>query len=149
LREDVYLQPLAYFGGRVPGYEAAYTQPGEIYITLRTAPSKLGVARGSHACISSWTRIADNVIPPRAKALATVQTSRVLSTEARVNGYDTGIVLNDRGKVSEGAWSCVFLVRDGVAITPSVTSDILEGITRASLIDLLRDELGIPTEERE
>jgi branched-chain amino acid aminotransferase len=147
--QDVYLQPLAYFGGRVPGYEAAYTQPGEIYITARPAPSKLGTAPGSNVCVSSWTRIADNVMPPRAKALANYQNSRLVSTEARINGYDTGIVLNDRGKVSEGAWSCVFVVRDGVAITPSVTSDILEGITRASLIDLLRDELGIRTEERE
>lgn len=149
LQGDAYLQPLAYFSGRVPGYEVAYTQPGEIYITARLAPSTLGKSKGSHACVSSWTRIADNVTPPRAKALTNYQNSRLVSTEARINGYDTGIVLNNRGKVSEAAWACVFIVRDGVAITPGVTSDILEGITRASLIDLLQNELGIRTIERD
>ncbi|MCX6023107.1 MAG: aminotransferase class IV, partial [Chloroflexi bacterium] len=130
-RHDGYFQPTAYFGGNIPGYRAAYTQPGNFYVTLREAPSHLGEAAGVHLCVSTWARIGDNVMPPRVKAMSNYQNSRLVSTEARINGYDGGIMLNDRGKVAEGASSCIFLIRDGVAITPSITSGILESITRA------------------
>ncbi|MBI4499231.1 MAG: branched-chain amino acid transaminase [Chloroflexi bacterium] len=148
-REDVYVQPLVYFAGGVPGYRAAYTQPTEVLITARPAPSALKTGRASHCCISSWVRLADHVMPPRAKALANYQNSRLVSTEARINGYDGGIMLNERGKVAEGAYACIFLVRDGVAVTPPATAGILESITRASLLEALPQVLGVPVEVRE
>ena len=149
VREDTYIMPFAYFGGSVPGYKAAYQQPGEVFITAQPSTSDLGRNRGYHCCISSWTRIADNVMPPRAKGMANYQNSRLVSTEAQLNGYDTGIILNNQGKVSEGAYACIFIVRDGVAITPPVTAGILEGITRDTVMTLFRESLGIPVVERE
>ncbi|MBF8267901.1 MAG: Branched-chain-amino-acid aminotransferase [Dehalococcoidia bacterium] len=149
VREDTYIMPLAYFGGSVPGYKAAYQQPGEVLITTRPLASNARSNRGSHCCISSWVRISDNVMSPRAKSISNYQNSRLVSTEAQINGYDAGIILNPQGKVAEGAYACVFLVRDGVAITPGVTAGILEGITRDTVIRLFRDVLRMPVEERD
>ncbi|MBM2827344.1 MAG: branched-chain amino acid aminotransferase [Dehalococcoidia bacterium] len=148
-KEDVYIQPLAYFSGSIPGYHPAANRPSELLITARPAQSNLGTERGSHCCVSSWVRISDNAMPPRVKALANYQNNRLVSTEARINGYDSGIILNDGGKVAEGAYSCIFLVKDGAAVTPDVTSGILEGITRASVMKLLREDMGLEVRERE
>ena len=101
-REDTYIMPVAYFSGDVAGYMAAYEQPGAVYIVARPSASNLGSNRGSHCCVSSWTRISDNVLPPRAKMLSNYENSRLVSTEARINGYDAGIILNPEGKVAEG-----------------------------------------------
>jgi branched-chain amino acid aminotransferase len=87
-------------------------------------------------------------MPPRAKAIANYQNSRLVSTEATLNGYDFGIILNGQGKVSEAAYACIFIVRDGVAITPPHSAGILESITRATGIEMLKD-MGVPVEERE
>ncbi len=137
-REDAYCQPLAYLGRSVPGYLAADNVPSEVFITTRAAPSNLKSDRVSSAGVSSWTRIPDNVMPPRAKAITNYQNSRYVSNEARINGYDVGIILNSQGQVAEGAYACIFIIRDGVAATPSKTAGILESITRDSLIDLLK-----------
>ena len=149
LRDDCYLQPLAYFGSGIPGYLAALEQPGEVLITARPIPSNLGTDKVSHCCISTWVRLSDNVMPPRAKTMTNYQNSRLVSTEAQVNGYDAGIILNEQGKVAEGAYACLFLLRKGVAITPPVTAGILESITRESVMELLQEELGMPVQERE
>ena len=151
-REDTYIMPLAYFGGSLPGYRAAYQQPGEILITARPLASNMRGnrgSRGSHCCISSWVRISDNVMPPRAKGIANYQNSRLAETEASINGYDAGIILNTQGKVAEGSYACVFIVRDGVVITPGITSGILESITRDTVIRLFRDVLKVPVVERD
>ena len=147
-REDAYCQPLAYLGRSVPGYLAADNVPSEVFITTRAAPSNLKTGRVSSAGVSSWTRISDNVMPPRAKAITNYQNSRYVSNEARINGYDVGIILNMQGQVAEGAYACIFIIRDGVAATPSKTAGILESITRDSLIDLLR-EMGVAVEQRD
>ncbi|MQF48302.1 branched-chain amino acid transaminase [SAR202 cluster bacterium AC-647-N09_OGT_505m] len=149
VKEDTYISPFAYFSGSVPGYQAAYQQPGNVYITAQPSTSNLSRNRGSRCCISSWVRIADNVMPPRAKGIANYQNSRLVSTEAQINGYDSGIILNNQGKVAEGAYACIFMVRDGVAITPPVTAGILEGITRDTVIRMFKEDLEIPVEERE
>ena len=148
-REDTYIMPMAYFSGDVAGYMAAYEQPGLVFITARPSASNLEADRGSHCCVSSWTRISDNVLPPRAKMLSNYENSRLVSTEARINGYDAGIILNPQGKVAEGSYACIFIVRDGVAITPGVTAGILESITRETAIRLFRETLGVPVVERD
>ena len=147
-REDAYCQPLAYLGRPVPGYLAADNIPSEVFITTRVSPSNLKSGRVSSACVSSWVRIPDNVMPPRAKAITNYQNSRYVSNEARINGYDVGIILNTQGKVAEGAYACIFVIREGVAITPPKTAGILESITRDSLIELLL-EMGVPVMERD
>jgi branched-chain amino acid aminotransferase len=105
-------------------------------------------ATGLAAQVSSWTRLPDNAMPPRIKASANYHAGRLATLQAKTDGYDSAILLTSRGKVSEAAAACLFLVRDGVLATPSRSSDILESITRATVITLAR-ELGIPVEERE
>ena len=148
-RCDVYVQPLAYFGGGIPGYLAVLEQPGEVVITARPATSELGESKVVSCNVSSWTRISDNVMPPRAKAITNYQNSRYVSTESQINGYDFGIILNDAGKVAEATYACLFIVRDGVAITPPVSAGILESITRDTVKRLLEAEMDVPVVERD
>src|SRR5690606_22295479 len=105
--------------------------------------------RTKHACVSSWLRIDDRTSPPRIKAGPNYHNSGFGTLEARRHGYDEAIFLTTCGKVSEAGNSCIFAVRDGVLITPGVTSSILESITRQTLIQLARDELGLKVEERD
>jgi len=98
--------------------------------------------------MSAWRRLSDNV-PPRVKAGANYQQSRLVSVQARVDGYDNAIMLNDGGKVSEGPAACLMMVRDGRPITPPVTAGILESITRSTQAELLAAELTLPLLERE
>ncbi len=148
VREDAYLQPLAFTGGQVWGSRAAADQVPEVLITSRPSPSGLLSGRTSTAGISSWTRISDNVMPPRIKALPNYANSRLASHEAQRNGYDQPIFLNTAGKVAEGPGSCLFMIRDGIVITPPTTASILESITRASVIQLYRD-MGVEVVERD
>jgi branched-chain amino acid aminotransferase len=97
--------------------------------------------------ISSWTRQEDRSLPLRGKISGAYITSSLAKTEAVRSGFDEALLLNSRGKVSEASGMNLFLVRDGVLITPGVDQDILEGITRASVLELARAE-GIPVLER-
>ena len=97
--------------------------------------------------ISSWCRQEDRSLPLRGKISGAYITSSLAKTEAVQSGFDEALLLNSRGKVSEASGMNLFLVRDGVLITPGVDHDILEGITRASVLELARD-MGIPTLER-
>lgn len=146
---DCYVQPLAYFAEDIPGYLGVLEAPAEVVITTRKAPSNLWESKSVNCNISSWTRISDNSMPPRAKAITNYQNSRYVSTESQLNGYDFGIILNQDGKVAEGGYACIFIVRDGVAITPPVTAGILESVTREVMKKILQEDLSIPVLERE
>ena len=97
--------------------------------------------------ISSWTRQEDRSLPLRGKISGAYITSSLAKTEAVKSGFDEALLLNSRGKVSEASGMNLFIVRDGTLITPGVDQDILEGITRASIMQLARD-MGIPVVER-
>jgi branched-chain amino acid aminotransferase len=97
--------------------------------------------------ISSWARQEDRSLPLRGKISGAYITSSLAKTEAVKSGFDEALLLNSRGKVSEASGMNLFIVRDGVLITPGVDQDILEGITRASVLELAR-AMGIPTLER-
>jgi branched-chain amino acid aminotransferase len=97
--------------------------------------------------ISSWTRQEDRSLPLRGKISGAYITSSLAKTEAVQSGFDEALLLNSRGKVSEASGMNLFLVRDGLLITPGVDQDILEGITRASVLELAR-AMGIPVLER-
>ena len=149
-RDDIYVQPLAYFGGSTtPGYLPVSERPGDITIFNRQIGSVLGSGRTVSCGVSSWTRISDNVMPPRVKAIANYQNSRYVADESSRHGYDFGIILNPQGKVAEISYACLFIVRDGVAITPPVSAGILESITRDVVKQLLHDELGAQVVERD
>lgn len=103
---------------------------------------------GLHCCISSWERINDRSLSPHIKCGANYINSRMAQLEALNNGYDTAVFLNDRGTVSEGPGSCLFMVKNGKLITPLLTDSILESITRDTIIRLARKELKLEVEER-
>ena len=88
-------------------------------------------------------------MPPRVKAIANYQNSRYVADESSRHGYDFGVILNQQGKVAEISYACLYIIRDGVAITPPVSAGILESITRDVVRQLLQDELGVPVVERD
>jgi branched-chain amino acid aminotransferase len=102
----------------------------------------------AHATFSSWRRIDDNVIPARGKVAGAYANSALIKTDAIRAGFDEALVLDHNGHVSEGSAMNIFMLRDGVLITPPVTDNILEGITRRSVIELARNELGLVVVER-
>jgi len=104
---------------------------------------------GIECCVSSWERINDKSMSPKIKMGANYINSRMGQMEAMRNGYDSTIFLNDQGKVSEGPGSCIFIVRSGQLITPPVTASILESITRTTILDIARNDLGLVVVERD
>jgi branched-chain amino acid aminotransferase len=146
-REDSYVRPLAYvksegLGPKLVGYEtgfAIYTLPLGDYIDTST-----GVKVG----FSSWRRISDNTIPARCKVTGGYVNSALAKTEALEQGFDEAIFLTQDGFISEGSAMNIILIRNGKLITPDLSADILEGITRAVLIELCREELGLEVIER-
>ena len=103
--------------------------------------------KGLNCCVTSWRRISDTTLSPRIKCGANYINSRVGQREALRNGYDTCIFLNEFGKVAEGPGSCFFMVLNGGLLTPSLTDNVLESITRATVIELAKSK-GIPVIER-
>lgn len=147
-REDTYIRPLAYRAGMTgKSLSAAASQAG-LLINTSSRPSHLKTGVKQDACISSWTRISDNVMPPRVKNISNYRNGQLATMEANTNGYDVPLLLNDQRKVAEGPGACIMMVRDGKVITPGVTDSILESITRDALITMLRDDLGVTVEER-
>ena len=103
---------------------------------------------GASVSVSSWRRIDDNAIPARAKITGAYINSALCKTEAVLNGFDEAIVLTQDGHVSEGSAENLFIVRSGKLVTPPGTDNILEGITRATIMQLAREEMGLEVEER-
>ncbi|SCX02978.1 branched-chain amino acid aminotransferase [Lachnospiraceae bacterium YSD2013] len=103
--------------------------------------------KGLNVCVSSWRRISDEDLSPRIKCGANYMNSRVGQREALRNGYDTCIFLNKAGKVSEGPGSCLFIIKDGILITPLLTDSVLNSITRDTVIRIANNH-GIEVQER-
>ena len=103
---------------------------------------------GINVCISSWRRISDIALPPRIKCTANYANSRLSSIQAKEDGYDEAILLTQQGYVSEGSVANLFIVKDGRPITPLSTDGVLEGITRATIIDIFKAELNLDVVER-
>jgi branched-chain amino acid aminotransferase len=146
-RQNCYVRPLVYksqegIGVRLHDIPQEFTMYAFAYGTyLETdLPARVGV--------SSWRRIDDGMIPARGKIAGGYVNSALIKSEAIMNGFDEAIVLNSQGHVSEASAANIFIIRKGVAITPPVTDDILEGITRRTVITLLQNEMGIEVVER-
>ncbi|MBF2759327.1 MAG: branched-chain-amino-acid transaminase [Ectothiorhodospiraceae bacterium AqS1] len=133
----------------VKGYGSPATT-GPIGLSIVASPRKdiVWTKSGCTAHISSWQRVPDSAMPMRVKCNANYQNGRLATMQAQADGYDTAILLNGRGKVAEGPGMCLFMVREGKAITPPITSDILESITRSTVMQLC-EGLGIEVVERE
>jgi len=146
--QDTYIRPLAYKSSLVIGVRLHDLQD-ELAIFAEPFGKYIEKEEGASVCVSSWHRISDAAIPARGKITGAYVNSALAKTEAVLNGFDEAIVLNQDGQISEGSAENLFIVRDGVLITPPVTANILEGITRAAVIELARDELGLETIERD
>lgn len=133
VREDTHMYLVAYVAGS--GVDA--THPTGLYINPRLRGRMTAPGRGLQCCVSSWTRTSDNAIPVRLKCGANYQNARLAQMQARADGYDTPIFLNGQGKVAEGMSASFFMVRKGKLVTPTITSDTLESITRTTLIEEL------------
>lgn len=145
-KEHVQIRPTVYVDG---DGEVAAQGPVDTSIVAVRRDKKIYNETGLKVQVSSWQRVADVAMPARVKANANYQNSRLAATQARADGYDTALLLNAKGHVSEGPGMCLFMVRDGVLITPSISSNILESITRDTIIQIARDELGMETVERD
>jgi branched-chain amino acid aminotransferase len=146
-RTDCYIRPIAYYSDEVIGVRLHDLNP-ELTIVAIPFGQYVENEEGSHVTISSWRRIDDNMIPARGKISGAYVNSAFIKTDAQRSGYDEAIVLNQDGHIAEGSAENIFLVRKGVVHTPAVTENILEGITRRTVIMLLRDEMGLEVVER-
>ncbi len=146
LKTNVYVRPIAYKSAERVGVSPD-DQDAWAIIALPFG-DYLHAEHGIHAGVSSWWRIDDNAIPARAKICGAYVNSALASDEARRDGFDEAILLNQSGHVAEGSTCNIFMVRKGKLITPSVTENVLEGITRDSVIELAQQELGLQVVER-
>ena len=145
IQEDVHMHMVAYVTGA--GLDA--TTPTGLYINPRRRP-RLEEGAGVRCCVRSWVRTSDNAIPIRLKSGANYQNGRLAALQAQADGYDQPILLNKEGHVAEGTGATFFMVRKGKLVTPPVTADILESITRTTLMDAIYPELfGMAVVERE
>jgi branched-chain amino acid aminotransferase len=148
-KQDTYIRPWCFIAGIVYEQIAPADSPTEMVIDTWPFQSAMLSERGCRVCISSWTRISDNVLPPRVKAFANYHNSRLAAMEAVSNGYDWPLILNERQKVTEGPGACLALVRNGTVITPNIASGLMESITRDTAIRLLSEKLKVEVIERE
>ena len=146
-RRNIYIRPLAFkadesIGVKLHGLRdelSIVAVPFERYVSNDT---------NAHVTFSSWRRVDDNMIPARGKISGSYANSAFVKSDAVLAGFDEALVLNQDGHVSEGSAMNIFMVRDGVVVTPPITDNILEGIIRRSVIELVRQELDLTLVER-
>jgi branched-chain amino acid aminotransferase len=146
-RTDAYVRPLVYKSVEQIGVQLhdladsflMYTAPMGNYVAIEG---------GIRCAVSSWRRVPDGALPARAKVTGAYANSALAKSEAMENGFDEAIVLTEAGHVSEGSAENIFMLKDGVFVTPPVTDDILEGVTRRLLMGMIREELHVPILER-
>lgn len=144
--DDVYVRLLVYVEAL-----GLMAQTGPVGFTAAASPrerpkyAQTGMSLG----VSSWTRLADNASPPRIKATANYHSARLTQLQAKADGYDGALMLTPAGKVSEAPIACFFMVRDGKLITPGLGSNILESVTRDTIITLHEELTGQPVAQRD
>lgn len=145
-REDCYLRPVAYKSSELIGVRLHDLEDSFVLFAVPFG-TYIDIDRGISCGVSSWRRTDDNAIPARSKITGAYVNAALAKTEAQDAGFDEAIVLNADGSVSEGSAENLFVVRDGVLVTPPGTDNILEGIVRQSLMTIAKDE-GIPLQVR-
>jgi branched-chain amino acid aminotransferase len=144
--EDAYIRPSFYKSTRAIGVRLHHLE-NELYIVAVPFGNYIDTDSGCRVMTSSWRRNADEALPARGKIVGGYVNMAFQKSEAELNGFDEAIVLTADGHVNEASAANLFVVRDGVALTPPVTDDILEGVTRKAIIEMLGNE-GIPLEVR-
>ena len=138
-KEDCYIRPLAFFCDEIIGVRL-HNLHTELSIIALPFGSYGTNEDGQHVTVSSWRRIDDNTFPARGKIAGAYVNSAFIKTDANRAGFDEALVLNQDGHISEGSAANVFMLRNGVWATPPVTDNILEGITRRSIIHFMRED---------
>lgn len=146
--ENVYIRPLTFKGENI-GVDQLADLPDELTIFAKPSIGYYANPKGMHVGYSAWRRVEDNAIPARGKVAGAYANSSLIKSDAMYAGYDEALVLTENGHLSEASTSNVFIVRKGVLITPSITSNVLEGIVRRSIIEMARNTLGLEVVERE
>ena len=146
-QQDIYIRPLAYKADEQIGVRL-HNLTDELTIFAMPFGQYIKNDTSAHVTISSWRRIDDNMIPARGKISGAYVNSALAKTDAARAGFDEALVLTQDGHLSEGSAMNVLIVRDNVLITPSVTENILEGITRRTVIELAKNELKLAVVER-
>ncbi len=145
-REDAYIRPSFYKSTKAIGVRL-HNLENELYIIAVPFGNYIDTDAGVRVMTSSWRRNADDALPARGKIVGGYVNMAFQKSEAELNGYDEAIVLTADGHVNEASAANLFIVRDGVALTPPVSDDLLEGVTRKAIIEMLGNE-GIPVVER-
>ncbi|MFH2039429.1 MAG: branched-chain amino acid transaminase [Chloroflexota bacterium] len=146
-QQDIYIRPLAYKGDESIGVKLHGLVDD---LTMFAIPFGLYIKNddNAHFTISSWRRVDDNMIPARGKVTGAYANSALIKTDAVRAGFDDALVLTQEGHISEGSAMNIFMLRDGDLITPPATENILEGITRRSIMELAAKELHLKVIER-
>ena len=150
LNSGAYIRPLAFRGYNDLGLHASKDDDVEVIVAAWEWGTLLGVdalEKGVDVGVSSWNKIAPNTIPVMAKASGNYLSGTLVAIEAKENGYDEGICLDTDGFVSEGSGENIFMIKNGKLVTPPLSSSILDGITRDSVIKIAED-LNIDCIER-
>lgn len=146
-RRDVYIRPLAYKADEIIGVKL-HGLRDELSIVSVPFDRYVSNDTNAHVTFSAWRRVDDNMIPARGKISGAYANSAFVKSDALLSGFDEALVLTQEGHVSEGSAMNVFIIRDGVLVTPPITENILEGIIRHTAMELAKRELGIPVVER-
>lgn len=146
-QRDIYIRPIIYKADEIIGVKLHDLQDR---LTIFAVPFDRYVSNdtNAHVTFSSWRRVDDNMIPARGKISGAYVNSALIKTDAVRAGFDEALVLTQEGHISEGSAMNVFMLRDGILITPPSTDNILEGITRRTVLELAVQELGLPIIER-
>jgi len=146
-KSDVYVRPLLYTSSEEIGVRLHNLNRG-FFIYAVPFGNYVEIEAGIRCMVSTWRRVPDQSLPARAKVTGSYAQSALAKSEAVENGFDEAIVLSVEGHVSEGSAENLFMLKDGAFITPPVTDDILEGVTRNLLMKVIKDELNLPVLER-
>ncbi|HEY6570314.1 MAG TPA: branched-chain amino acid transaminase [Candidatus Limnocylindrales bacterium] len=145
-REDIYIRPSFYKSTRAIGVRLHHLDH-ELYVITTPFGNYIDIEKGVRIMTSTWRRNADEALPARGKIVGGYVNMAFQKSEAELNGFDEALVLTPDGHASEASAANLFVVRDGVLLTPPVSDDILEGVTRKAIIQLAQDA-GIPVEVR-
>lgn len=146
-KQDVYVRPLIYKADEMIGVRL-HGLKDEVAISALPFGKYVSNDTDAHVTFSSWRRIDDNMIPARGKLTGAYINTALIKSDAIMSGYDEALVLNLDGHLSEGSAENIFMIKDGVLVTPPVTDNILEGITRHTIMLLAKEELGMEVVER-
>jgi branched-chain amino acid aminotransferase len=145
--QDVYLRPTLYKSGQKIG-PGLLDNPDSFLIFTLAMGDYIDTSKGLKVCVSNWRRNSDNAIPPRAKVSGAYANTALVISDARLAGFDDAIVLTEDGVVTEGSAMNLFIITNGKLITTNTTDNILQGITRDTIIQLAKEVMGLEVQER-